>query len=60
MELSLANCLGKGSGVEEFAGLVACSPNAEARTRAIARRKRVESSRFWFIVFGDFLATRLN
>jgi hypothetical protein len=60
MEFSMANCLGMGSGVEEFAGLVACSPNPEARTRAIAKRKRVETCRFWFIVFGDFLATRLN
>ena len=44
-----------GLGVEGFAGFVACSPNAEARTRAIAKRKRVESGRFCFIFFDDFL-----
>jgi hypothetical protein len=49
-----------GSGVEGFAGLVACSPNAEARTRAITKRKRVENGRFCFIFFVYFLATWIN
>lgn len=62
MDCRMVNCCGKSSGVEEFGGLVACSPDAEARTRAIAKRMRVESSRFWFIVFGDFPgdAVKLN
>lgn len=45
---------------EVFAETVAWAPNAEARTSAIARRKKVESDRLCFILLADFLATQLN
>jgi hypothetical protein len=56
----IVNCFVAETGVAGFAGLVACSPNAEVRKKTIAKKVSFDSNEDCFIVTVDFLAPRIN